>query len=173
LYDQWELGGGDANDLLWFDFTVEVPVGTYGYEFDFVYFSNEFYEFVDSLFNDIFVVWSDSEAYVGNVCFIDEQPCTVTALDAIADAWSGVDTDGTDPTLDGTGFDGIGSTGGQATGWALLKGAAEPGENLELTWAVFDMGDTIYDTAVIIDNWRWDCAGCIPSEIDDCGVQPQ
>jgi hypothetical protein len=34
------------------------------------------------------------------------------------------------------------------------------------------MGDSILDTAVIIDHWRWDCQGCVPSEIDPCGITP-
>ena len=50
-------------------------------------------------------------------------------------------------------------------------GPAAPGENLELAFAVFDMGDTVFDTMVVLDNWRWNCQGCIPSEVDDCGVQ--
>jgi hypothetical protein len=174
LFDQWQLGGNEANDLLWFDFSVDVPPGTTGWIIDFVYFSNEFPEFVDTLYNDIFVVWEVSESYVGNICFIDGQPCTVTALDAVADAFSGLDTEGTDPTLEGTGCQGFADTGGQTTGWVSLEGPAEPGESdMELTFAVFDMGDTAYDTMVVLDNWRWNCQGCIPNEVDDCGVQPQ
>ena len=52
-------------------------------------------------------------------------------------------------------------------------GPASPLENMELTFAVFDMGDTAYDTMVVLDNWRWNCQGCIPNEVNDCGVQPQ
>ena len=172
LNSQWQLGGGEANDLLWFDFSVDVPPMTSGWEMDFVYFSNEFPEYVDSLYNDIFVVWEVSESYVGNICFIDGQPCTVTALDAIADAFSGPN-EAAHPSLAGTGTQGFGSTGGQTTGWVTLEGPASPDEDMELTFAVFDMGDTAFDTMVVMDNWRWNCIGCVPSEVDDCGVQPQ
>jgi hypothetical protein len=27
-------------------------------------------------------------------------------------------------------------------------------------------------TMAILDNFRWDCEGCVPSEVDDCGVTP-
>jgi hypothetical protein len=26
---------------------------------------------------------------------------------------------------------------------------------------------------VVIDNWRWNCQGCVPNEVNGCGVQPQ
>jgi hypothetical protein len=173
LYDQWQLGDQAANDLLWFDFSVDVPPSTSGWVVDFVYFSNEFPEYVDSLYNDIFVVWEVSESYVGNICFIDDQPCTVTALDAIADNFSGPN-EAQHPSLAGTGTQGQFDTGGQTTGWVSLEGPAEPGENdMELTFAVFDMGDTAFDTMVVLDNWRWNCMGCVPNEVNGCGVQPQ
>ena len=34
------------------------------------------------------------------------------------------------------------------------------------------MADSILATGVLIDNFRWECEGCIPSEIDDCGLTP-
>jgi hypothetical protein len=172
LYDQWDLGFQEANDLMWFDFSVDVPPGTTGWIVDFVYFSNEFPEYVGDIFNDMFVVWEVSESYVGNICFIDDQPCTVTALDQIADAFSGPN-EAQHPSLAGTGTQGIGATGGQTTGWVSLEGPASPDENMELTFTVFDMGDTAYDTMVVLDNWRWNCQGCVPNEVNGCGVQPQ
>ena len=38
---------------------------------------------------------------------------------------------------------------------------------------IADMGDGVLNTSVLLDNFRWDCKGCIPSEVDDCGIQPQ
>jgi hypothetical protein len=35
------------------------------------------------------------------------------------------------------------------------------------------MGDSSYDTTVLVDNFRWDCEGCTPSEVDPCiGIDP-
>jgi hypothetical protein len=160
LLAQWNAGGDAANDLLWFQFEVVVPGGTHGFSFDFVYFSAEFPEWVNTTFNDIFVVWSNSETYTGNLCFVNDQPCTVTAL------WP-ADFASPAPELDGTGFE-----QSAATNWYEAKASAEPGEVLQLTWAVFDMGDTAWDTAVILDNWHWDCEGCVPSEVMGCGIDP-
>jgi len=161
LEEQWNLGGGGANDLLWFQFELAVPGGTHGFSFDFAYFSAEFPEWVNTTFNYIFVVWSNSETYTGNLCFVDDQPCTVTAL------WPAQFQE-LAPELAGTGFDNVGG----GTGWYEAKASAEPGEQLQLTWAVFDMGDQILDTLVILDNWRWDCEGCVPSEVMGCGIDP-
>jgi hypothetical protein len=158
LAGQWAAGGNEANDLIWFQFASQVPGGTHGFSVDFAYFSEEFPEFVGTTYNDMFVVWSDSETYTGNLCFVDDEPCTVTAL------WP-TQFQNNDPELDGTGFAGDG-----ATGWFQIKGSAEPLELLQLSFAVFDMGDTVLDTYVIIDNFQWDCEGCTPTEVNPCGV---
>jgi hypothetical protein len=170
LNDQWDLGNGEANDMIWFQFQVPVPGGTHGFSFDFAYFSAEFPEFVDTSFNDVFAVWAASETYTGNLCFINDQPCTVTALA------NSVQFEGMDPEMVGTGFEGMsyGDTPlAQSTGWFQAKGSAAPGEMLQLTFALFDMGDSIYDTLVLLDNFAWDCEGCVPTEVDPCiGIDP-
>jgi len=172
LNEQWNLGGGNARDLLWFQFETVVPGGTYGFSFDFAYFSEEFPTFVDTTYNDMFVAWSDSESYTGNLCFVNDEPCTVTAL-AFDDDYP--EHDAFDPVLEGTQFASTGAfdTGGGATGWFQANGTTVPGELLQLTFAVFDMGDSSLDTAVLLDNFRWDCEGCTPSEVDPCiGIDP-
>jgi hypothetical protein len=161
LEAQWNAGGGSCNDLLWFQFETPVPGGTHGFTFDFAYFSVEFPEYVNTVFNDIFLVWSNSETYTGNLCFVNDQPCTVTAL------WPIQFQEGAAETV-GTGF----QEAGGGTGWYQAKASTEPGELLQLTWAVFDMGDTVFDTLVIVDNWRWDCEGCVPNEVMGCGIEP-
>lgn len=62
---------------------------------------------------------------------------------------------------------------GGATGWFTATGSATEGETFTLAWALFDMGDSFYDTTVVLDAFRWDCEGCVPSEIDSCGIEPQ
>ena len=166
---QWNLGTKSANDILYFQFNVNVPKGTYGYNVDFAYFSEELPEWVNSSFNDMAILWQVSEQYTGNVTFLYDnnnkpQPLTVTSLfnNGLV-KWQG-----NAAQLANTGF-----TNDGATDWASVKGPAVPEESLTLAFSVFDKGDTILDTLLIIDNWRWDCVGCVPSEVDSCGVQPQ
>jgi hypothetical protein len=179
ILDQWDLGGGDAEDKMWFSFELTAPAiangqssDAKGYSFDFAYFSAEFPEFVDSSFNDIFVVWQASEDYTGNVTFINGQPLTVTALWPIdfQGECDFLDPNcvGEDPHLEGTGY----IFDGGATGWYQATGGVKPGETFLLAFGIFDMGDSTYDTTAIIDNWQWDCEGCVPNEVDSCGVIP-
>lgn len=163
LWSQWLAGGTAANDLVWFQLRTEVPGGTHGFALDFAFFSEEFPESVGTTFNDMLVVWSSSETYVGNLCFVDGQPCTVSTL------WP-VEYEGLAPELDGTGFATQGFDEGGGTGWFQLKGSAQPHEALELTFALFDMGDEVLDTLVLLDGFAWDCQGCTPTPDDRCGV---
>ena len=50
------------------------------------------------------------------------------------------------------------------------KGSAAPHESLELTFALFDMGDEELDTLVLLDGFSWDCQGCTPTPDNPCGV---
>jgi hypothetical protein len=163
LWGQWLSGGSAANDLLWFQLRTEVPGGTHGFTLDFAWFSEEYPESVGTTFNDMLVVWSQSETYVGNLCLVDEEPCTVTGL------WP-VEHQGIDPELDGTGFSITRAGDGGAMGWSTLKGSAAPHELLELTVALFDMGDEELDTLVLLDAFGWDCEGCTPTPENPCGV---
>lgn len=170
LAAQWELGESRAADVLWARFNLQVPLGGNGYEFDFAFFTAEYPEWISTQYNDIFVVWSTSETYTGNVTFIDDQPLTVTALEDY------FEYEGSDSELEGTGVDGL-NVGrdpiGGATGWFTATGSAAPEETFTIALALFDMGDAFYDTTVVLDAFRWSCEGCIPSEVNGCGLEPQ
>jgi hypothetical protein len=163
LWDQWLSGGSAAYDLLWFQLRTEVPPGTHGFGLDFAWFSEEFPESVGTTFNDMLVVWSGSETYVGNLCLVDEAPCTVTGL------WPAAYQE-LSPELEGTGFSASRTSEGGGTGWFRIKGSAAPHELLELTVALFDMGDEELDTLVLLDGFGWDCEGCTPTPENPCGV---
>ncbi len=72
--------------------------------------------------------------------------------------------------LAGTGFDVVnppnigpgepGSCGGSnllggGTGWLTTSGNVVPGEEIDLQFAIWDTGDPIYDSVVLLDNFRW------------------
>lgn len=160
----WVLGNGDPNDLLFASFDITVPGGTYGFEFDVAYFSSEYPEFVGKKFNDMFIGWSTSEAYTGNVTFYQEQPFTVTSL-AVAMEQSGYVM--TAPELAGTGFEGYGSTG-----WTTVSAPAVPAETFTFAIAIMDMGDSNKATVAVLDRWRWSCQGCVSETVDPLCGQP-
>ncbi|MFV8749753.1 choice-of-anchor L domain-containing protein [Nannocystaceae bacterium ST9] len=165
LYEWWIVQGyDDPNDKLWMQADLTVPPGTEGFVFDFAYFSSEWPDWVDTGFNDQFIAWSTSEAYTGNLTFVNGAPLTITSLDG-AGAFAFTNNA---PELAQTGF-----TGNAGTGWFVSRGAAVPDEQFQLTFFISDLGDSILATGVLIDNFRWECAGCIPSEVNSCGIQPQ
>lgn len=158
----WTLGNGDPNDLLFGSFSVQVPPGVDGFLFDAAFFSSEYPEFVGEQFNDMFIGWSTSEAYTGNVTFFDGQPFTVTSL---APAMENAGYVGDAPELAGTGFASHGTTG-----WVTIQAQVTPGETFTFAFAIMDMGDSSKATVALVDHWRWDCKGCVPLEVDPmCG----
>lgn len=161
LHHQWyELGWNSLNDKLSLQFTMITPPGVHGYIFDFAFFSSEYPVFIDTEYNDMFVAWSESEAYTGNLTFIGAAPMNTTSL---AEA-NGFEFLAFAPALDGTGFE-----LNAGTGWLLARGPAAPEDKVQVTLSVSDLGDALFGSVVLVDNFRWDCAGC---EGDSCGFTP-
>ncbi len=173
LKKQWDLGSASVSDKTWFSFELTAPASVKGFTFDFAFFSAEFPEYVDSEYNDIFVVWQASEDFTGNITFINGQPLTVTALWPIdfqgdCGLFNPNCPEGANEHLAGTGH----IDDGGATSWYKATSGVKPGETFVLAFAIFDMGDAGFDTTALIDNWQWDCAGCVPNELDSCGIEP-
>ena len=182
LQAQWTKGNSDPNDKLWFTFKTKVPLGTYGYSFDFVFCSSEWPTWVNTGYNDLLIAYQvDPSAddpnqvppvdpYTGNVTFIPDPndakkglPLTITALDPYFD---GPGFTYNEAPLQGTGFEQH-----ACTEWFTAKGGVQPGADVTIGFFIADMSDSILATLAILDNFRWDCEGCIPSEVNDCGVQ--
>ncbi|MDC0669315.1 DUF4215 domain-containing protein [Nannocystis radixulma] len=184
LQFQWfSIASGNPQDQLWFSFKTTVPAGTFGYTFDFVFCSGEWPVFVDSSFNDLLVAWQVDptpanpnanppvEPYTGNVTFIPDPgdptkglPLTITALDPY---YLGPGYTNFEPQLQGTGFEQH-----ACSDWFTAKGGVQPGAEVTIAFYITDMGDSNYTSTALLDNFRWDCEGCVPSEVDDCGVMP-
>ncbi len=172
---------GPAHDLVWLQFEVDVPPGTFGYRADLAWFSAEFPRNVEQR-TDLFVWWQVSEAFTGNVAHLDDgQAMSASSLvPTILDR--GIV--GNAPALLGTGFEGTSPSEcsvpggtyancprGAGTDWLEIAGPTTPGERLETTIALFDLGSADIDTTVLVDDWRWHCDGCRLGQ--DCGVHPR
>jgi hypothetical protein len=63
--------------------------------------------------------------------------------------------------LAGTGFDqsgtgcGYSSLEGGGTGWLTTSGNVNRGEVMEIRFAIWDTGDQVYDSLVLLDNFQW------------------
>ena len=78
--------------------------------------------------------------------------------------------------LNGTGMDIMGSTNfscgyngrhGGGTGWLTMSGNATPGEIMTLRFVIWDTGDELFDSVVLLDDFQWNINPSQP------GVLPQ
>lgn len=154
------LAGLGMNDQIYFEMELDVPAGVDGFRFDFVYFSSEYPQWVGTQFNDIFTIWVDGQAFTGNVAVTqDGTPFTITEL-FNAGEMTVIDDD---PLLEGTGYEGH-----SASGWRSVLSPVIPGDTITVGFFLADVADDGLATSVLIDNFRWDCAGC--DGVGDCGL---
>jgi len=156
---QGPIGCSDADDTTVNDYSeltlqLEVPANANAFSFDFNFMSAEFPEFVCTSFDDTFLAMLDSQAFTGNVSF-DSQGNRVSINVGFFDVCdTSLDPACTgDADLIGTGYEG--SEGG-GTGWLTTTAPVVPNEKISLTFSIHDEGDHILDSAVIIDNFRWE-----------------
>jgi hypothetical protein len=168
--------GGRARDLLWWSADVTVPAGARHLALDVAWLTAEFPERVGATANDTFVLWVSSEAFTGNVATLGGQPMTTTGLASLL-----AEHTGDDPMLLRTGVDGGTGTPctvqgamtpscprGAASDWLVLTAAVQPGETATIAGALFDQGDDLLDSMVLLDHFRWGCEACTPGT--DCGL---
>jgi len=136
-------------DLCGFELNVQVPAGAKGFAVDFIFFSAEYPEWLGQGYNDTFNIILNSQNYSGNVAF-DSTGSPISINNVLFNVCSGCDTPST--TLSGTGYDG--GVGG-ATGWLTTTVPVVPGEVLSLYFAIYDEGDSLWDSDVLINNFRW------------------
>lgn len=170
LANQWD-NASNLYDLFYVEFETIVPTGTHGYELDLAFFTAHYPAYNQADHNDVFVLWSQSERYVGNITYLRDgdkvEPMRLPEL--VAAGW--LTLDGTKaPELAGTGFHGQDQPGG-GTPWLTVAGPADPGESLTLALAAFDLNEAILDSALLVDNFRWSCDGCDLNV--DCGLRLQ
>jgi len=165
------------------EFTVEMiaPPGAVGFSIDYVFFSVEYEEYIGTSFNDKFYmqltapVTTGGEKKVINTTqcsnensyhdIIDENGnklCYIAINTAFSEKCPNVPTD-----ISGTGFEctsdpAFGSSSdGSSTGWLTTSWPIQAGEAFTLTFHVHDTSDGIYDSEVILDNFRFET---IPGE---------
>ena len=137
-------GSGSSGDTTTLTLTLDVPIWSSSFSFQFNFMSAEYPEWVGSIYNDFFEANLTSTAYTGNISFdasggpinINNAFFTVTSSSA----------------LTGTGFEnGVGG----GTGWLTTTAPVTPGETITLEFTIGDVGDGIYDSTVLIDNFQW------------------
>jgi hypothetical protein len=163
----------DANDMMELVLEIAVPTNAQSFAFDFQFFSTEYPEYVGSQFNDTFWVHLESKKLPpGNISF-DKNGTPIrinNAFFSVSQPFPGAPQTQqmcTKPwtLLAGTGYGqneckkGLAGNfsvpNGGSTDWLHTTAPVTPGETIKLRFTIFDKGDGILDSAVLIDNFRW------------------
>jgi hypothetical protein len=142
-----------VNDYTEVQLVLNVPANANSFSFDFNFMSVEFPEFVCTDFDDTFLAMLESQAFTGNVSFDsmgNRMSINVGFFDKCRESLDPACTG--DAEIMGTGYQGA---QGGGTGWLTTTAPVVPGEKIFLTFMIFDEGDHILDSSVLIDNFRW------------------
>ena len=147
------LDTSEEQDLVQLALTLNVPANSSSVSFDWKFYSEEFPEFVGSAFDDAFLVESGSSNYVlsganitapNNVAFDQNNQLISVNMSGLlavtAGEASGTTYDAATPKL------------------TTVAPVAPDATTITLIFSVFDMGDSIYDTAVLLDNVKFDAS---------------
>jgi len=157
-----------VNDYISLTFQIQVPRNANALTYDFNFMSAEFPTYVCTAYDDTFLAMLHSEQFDGNISFDDAgRPVTINVgFFDVCNTGLGPNCAGA-AELAGTGFDTYGGTG-----WLHTIAPVTPGETITLTFHLFDEGDSILDSLVLLDNVQWlgvpvDGPVTIPRELAD------
>ncbi len=162
---------GNANDNVMVTFKIQVPPSAHSFSFNIYFLTIEYPSYICTQYNDFFIALLDSgynnnptdptllNPYDKNLAVDDmKNPVGVNlapnglfkqCTNVSGSGWSVTSCQGTEELV-GTGFEGHGGTG-----WLTVRGNVLPGELITLRLAIWDLGDHILDSMVLIDNFQW------------------
>lgn len=150
-YPQEIIGCSPNNNIyddIGLEITLTVPENANGFTFDFIFFTFDYPEFICNAFNDQFIVTLDTNptgSINGNIAFdSDGIPIGVN---------SNFINPGLSNLLESTGFDIWGDAA--TTGWIRTSAPVISGQEITLRFIIWDTGDQLSDSSVIIDNFQW------------------
>jgi hypothetical protein len=158
--------GGNANDPAALELVLRVPTNAQSFSFKFNFYTYEYPAFICSPFNDFFVALQEPPPpnhVQGNISFdFEGNPVSVnnSFLEACTTpGWAGPKYFSCQlgaSQLQGTGFDETDSEGPHAaTGWLATTSPVTPGSVVRLRFAIWDVGDHVLDSSVLIDEFRF------------------
>lgn len=155
--------GSAARDSCGVKLQIRAPTNAKSFAFDFNFFSTEYSEWICTAYNDTFI-----SLYYGaqnpfadkNISFDSKNNPVSVNVGFFSIPASPTQT--SHPLLNGTGFSGYcnnygkpnGMCGG-STGWLTTTAPVNPGEVITLHFSIWDTGDHVWDSTVLLDNFRW------------------
>lgn len=163
------LNNSQGNDLVQLTLQLNVPETMNCFTFDFGFFSEEWPDWYGSEFNDTFIAELGPPGAASTFAIVGDevQAPNNIAFDPdgnVLDVNSGFGFDPGNPNPDtGTTYDG-------SSGALSASAVAEPDTTIEIVFSVMDLGDSILDSAVFLDNFRW---SNVPPEVCQPGAEPK
>lgn len=146
-------GSTAINDDIGLDVTLRAPTNATGFKFNFDFYSFEYPEWVCTSFNDQFIALVNPPpmgSINGNISF-DSMNNPVSVNIAFFTVCAGCQLGTND--LVGTGFDVWNDAG--ATSWLQSQAPIQGGSVFTIRFAIWDTGDSAFDSTVLIDNFQW------------------
>lgn len=157
-----------ANDSAALALRLRVPTNAHGFSFKFTFYSTEFPGWVCKQFNDYFLALIGSSApnpgiSDGNLAF-DPQGNAISVNAAFLEVCTPQIAGGKsfpcvqgNGALAGTGFEASNEEplGHAATGWLVSQAAVTPGEAIDVMFVIWDSGDHLQGSTVLIDDFAW------------------
>lgn len=174
-----------VNDVVSLKLELKAPPNAGGVRFDFNFYSGEWPAYICSPFNDGFIAYLTAKGFndgqgdnmsfdkdnnpvsVNNGFFDRCTPSSQTGCAAESERKATAACPGGVAELGGTGFGIEGawcsihdgstatSTNGGATGWLTSQAPVLAGETFTLELMIWDTGDAMLDSSVLIDNFAW------------------
>ncbi len=152
------LNNNAGQDLVQLTLTLTPPTDATSLSFDFAFYSEEFPDYIDTSFNDVFIaeLWTEpftSELTVDGSKIIASKNIAIdpTGRNISVNSAFGFDPDNPNPDT-GTTYDG---TSGLLKATGCLP-ETRPTGNVVLILSITDLSDSILDSAVFLDNFQWD-----------------
>lgn len=149
------LAKSPSCDVSQLQLKLVAPANAQGFAFDFLFASAEYDEFINSAYNDTFYAILEHPDVNGgkttNIAFDDNDHEIQVNTNYFENNAHPCDESGSgwEPEID----DKSGSTGWLRTTWPVSGG-----DEFTLTFSIHDEGDCIYDSIVLIDDFRWSTA---------------
>jgi hypothetical protein len=165
------VSGNGANDSVLLQVKLKVPSFARSFSFDFRFFSQEYWEYTCTAYNDFFITMLDSSwtpedggtpipedknisfDSAGNYISVNSDqfftvcnPKTCVNSGAVYTCPDGI------AALNGTGYP---ATNAGATRWLTTTAPVVPGEIITLRFIIWDTTDRNVDSLVLLDNFRW------------------
>jgi len=171
--------GSGANDGVMLTVRLKVPTNAQSFSFNFRFFSQEYWKYTCTEFNDFFItmLYSGASGIPAdkNISFDSSGgyiSVNTNAFFTVCQPKSGYTCpDGLAP-LSGTGYDLDYCTeedqwgsctkyvkNGGATKWLSTVAPVIPGETITLKFVIWDTSDQLLDSLVLLDNFKWSAQG--------------